>query len=134
MTLQIDYGSFEKSDIYGLHLVSNTFDGVRFVAPNGKVIKRILIINKEGSFSDPNWTIIKDDIKEWSGSATEVAFDGELKDISYIGFELESESPTGVEEVTGYGLQVTGKVLRDGQLLILRDGKTYNAQGMLIEN
>ena len=42
-------------------------------------------------------------------------------------------TPTGVEEVTGYGLQVTGKVLRDGQLLILRDGKTYNANGIEIK-
>jgi hypothetical protein len=133
MTLQIELGLFEKSDTYGLHLVSNTLDGVRFVAQTGKSIKRILVIHKEGSITNPNWTIIKDDIKEWSGSAAEVAFDGELKDISYIGFELESEEPTGVEEVTGDRLRVTGKVLRDGQLLILRDGKTYNANGIEIK-
>jgi len=42
---------------------------------------------------------------------------------------------TGIEEVTGDRLQVTGshKVLRNGQLIILRDGKTYNAQGAIVE-
>ncbi len=36
----------------------------------------------------------------------------------------------GIEEVKGDGLQVTGKkVLRDGQLLIEKNGKTYNALG-----
>ena len=131
MTLHIDLGQFEKSDIYGLHLVSNTLNGVRFVAPTGKVIKRILVINKKGSFSDPNWTIIKDDIKEWSGSAAEVGFVGELQDISYIGFELESENPTGVEEVGSETVNTVRceKFIRNGQLFINRDGKTYNATG-----
>jgi len=38
---------------------------------------------------------------------------------------------TGIEEVAGDRSQVTDckKVLRDGQLIILRDGKTYNAVG-----
>jgi len=34
-----------------------------------------------------------------------------------------------VEEVTGDGLQVTGKIMRDGLLYIEHDGKIYNAQG-----
>ena len=39
-------------------------------------------------------------------------------------------TPTGVEEVTGYGVQVTGqKDLRNGQLVIIRDNKMYNAIG-----
>ena len=37
--------------------------------------------------------------------------------------------PTGVETVTGEGLPVTEKVLRNGQLLIIRDGKMYNVLG-----
>ena len=41
------------------------------------------------------------------------------------------ETPTGVEEVTGDGLQVTGvrKVLIDGVLYIVKDGKMYDARG-----
>ena len=53
----------------------------------------------------------------------------ELQDISYIGFELESEDPTGVDQITNDKSQMTNKVLRDGQLFIIRDGKFYNALG-----
>ena len=131
MTLQIELGQFEKSDIYGLHLVSNTLDGVRFVAPTGKTIKRILIINKQGPFSDPDWTIVKEDVKEWSGSAAEVGLDGELQDISYIGFELEGNEPTGLN-----GQRTNGewtKMIRDGMLFIERNGHIYNAYGIKIK-
>ena len=42
--------------------------------------------------------------------------------------------PTGVEKVSGERLDVNGKkILYEGQLFILRDGKTYNAQGALIK-
>ena len=41
--------------------------------------------------------------------------------------------PTGIEAVTGYGLPVTEKVLREGQMLIIRDGKIYNAQGVEVK-
>ena len=43
----------------------------------------------------------------------------------------EEDSPTGIGEVQGEEQQTT-KELRDGQLLIIRDGRTYNAQGQLI--
>lgn len=132
MTLHIDLGQFEKSDIYGLHLVSNSFNGVRFAAPNGKTIKRILVINKKGSFSDPNWTIIKEDVKEWSGDAAEAGFVGELQDISYIGFELETKDPTGVESIQNSEVSIQ-KVLREGLLLIQKDGKTYTITGQRIK-
>ena len=47
---------------------------------------------------------------------------------------LHEEGATGIETVNGDGLRVTGeKIIRDGQLFILRDGKTYNAQGALIK-
>ena len=35
----------------------------------------------------------------------------------------------GIEQITNDELQMTNKVIRDGQLLIERNGKTYNAQG-----
>ena len=41
---------------------------------------------------------------------------------------------TGNEEMSNDKCQMSNaKFLRDGQLLILRDGKTYNAQGARVE-
>ena len=44
------------------------------------------------------------------------------------------QAPSGVENVTslGNGKHSLVKTIRNGQLLILRDGKTYNAQGAVI--
>ena len=41
----------------------------------------------------------------------------------------ESKAPAGVEDITTSTAN-TQKLIRDGQLLIIRDGKTYNAQGV----
>ncbi len=43
----------------------------------------------------------------------------------------ETETATGIEDVQGERQSI--KVIRDGQLFIIRDGKTYNAQGQLIK-
>ena len=42
-------------------------------------------------------------------------------------------SATDIETITGNPSSVTEKVLRNGQLFIIRDGKTYNAQGRQIK-
>ena len=42
------------------------------------------------------------------------------------------EAATGVENVQGSDAQTT-KVLRDGQLFILKDGKIYNVQGQIVK-
>ena len=44
----------------------------------------------------------------------------------------ETETATGVESIQPAAVSHQ-KVLRDGQLLIIRDGKTYNAQGQLVK-
>ena len=44
----------------------------------------------------------------------------------------ETEIATGISDVQSAPVQCT-KVLRDGQLLIIRDGRTYDAQGQLIK-
>ena len=49
---------------------------------------------------------------------------------SYEG-EFTTNSATGVEDVV-ISDGITQKLLRDGQLLIIRDGKTYNAQGVAL--
>ena len=41
-----------------------------------------------------------------------------------------TETPTDVEEIKNYELKISNKILRDGMLLIVRDNKLYNAQGV----
>ena len=48
-------------------------------------------------------------------------------------FNIVEMAPTGVEEVTENGLPVTGKEIRNGQLIIRRGGRVYNAVGVLME-
>ena len=45
------------------------------------------------------------------------------------------QTPTGMEEVTGDGLEVTGarKVIIDQKMYIIRDGKMYDARGAMIK-
>ena len=40
---------------------------------------------------------------------------------------------TGVEAVTGYGLPVTEKRIENGQLIIIKNGVKYNAQGQMVK-
>ena len=47
-------------------------------------------------------------------------------------FRPEHQTPTGVENVQGDKVQCA-KILRDGQLVIIKDGKEYNAQGIIIK-
>lgn len=39
------------------------------------------------------------------------------------------ETPTDVEEIKNYELKISNKILRDGQIVIVRDGKTYSILG-----
>lgn len=45
----------------------------------------------------------------------------------------EEQVVTGVEEITNDELRMTNKILRNGQLLILHNGKVYNVQGQIIK-
>ena len=47
----------------------------------------------------------------------------------------QRETPTGIEEVTGDGLPVTGvqKIIRDGRLVIICGDREFNAQGQVIK-
>ena len=48
-------------------------------------------------------------------------------------FWVEGDTGQDIDNVQSDKVQST-KVIRDGQLLIERNGKTYNAQGALIDN
>ena len=56
--------------------------------------------------------------------------DAYKNDLYWSGFDIQGESkaPSAVENITTSTAN-TQKIIRDGQLLIIRDGKTYNAQG-----
>jgi len=89
--------------------------------------------NLIGTLAAPATTPVKQTYNYTRGAAT--LYLGSAKDgINFYAINLTypSSTPTEVEEVTGYGLPITGKkVLRDGQLLIIRDGKMYNALGQM---
>lgn len=42
----------------------------------------------------------------------------------------KEDSATGIDQITNDKLPMTNKIIKDNQLLILRDGKTYNVLGM----
>ena len=56
--------------------------------------------------------------------------DAYKNDLYWSEFDIQGESkaPSAVENITTSTAN-TQKIIRDGQLLIIRDGKTYNAQG-----
>ena len=44
-----------------------------------------------------------------------------------------TDTETEIESITNDQLSITNKVIRDGRLLIIRDGKTYNAMGQIVK-
>ena len=54
-----------------------------------------------------------------------------VKNVKIEGIAFEPEQ--GIEPVTGNPSPVTHKVLKDGQLLILKNGAMYNAQGAIVK-
>ncbi len=49
-----------------------------------------------------------------------------------IGNANAPQSPTGIEQITNDQSPIINKVIRNGQLFILRDGKIYNAMGQIV--
>ena len=49
-----------------------------------------------------------------------------------IGNANAPQSPTGIEQITNDQSPIINKVIRNGQLFIIRDGKTYNAIGQIV--
>ena len=92
VTVKVNNGVYNTDSGWGIHFESLGEDGVQFVAPEGKVFKRIVILNEYGTFSDPNWSYDKN-YKKWSGSANTVGFVGNICGISLIEFELEASAP-----------------------------------------
>ncbi len=93
VTVKVNNGVYNTDSGFGVHFESLAEDGVQFVAPEGKVFKRIVILNQYGTFSDPNWSY-DGNYKRWSGSADTVGFVGDICGISLIEFELGDSAPT----------------------------------------
>ena len=70
----------------------------------------------------------------WTGDANETIFGMFFENVSQIVFTIGAAEPqpTGVENVQTNHVQAT-KFFRDGQLLIEKNGKIYNAQGVEVE-
>ncbi len=45
----------------------------------------------------------------------------------------KEDAATGVDQITNDKLPMTNKILRNGEILILRDGKTYNVIGQMVK-
>ena len=70
----------------------------------------------------------------WTGDANETTFNGGFENVSQIVFTIvESQGgTTAVENVQTNHVQAT-KFFRDGQLLIEKNGKIYNVQGVEVK-
>ena len=85
--------------------------------------------NVVGSMSAPGTAVNKQSF-DYSGDATTFYLYSSSGGVNIYGIRLTYGSPTGIEAVTGYGLPVTRqKIIREGRLLILREGKTYTVTG-----
>ncbi len=101
VTVKVNNGVYNTDSGFGIHFKSSAEDGVQFVAPEGKVFKRIVILNEYGTFSDPNWSY-DGNYKKWSGSANTVGFEGDICGISLIEFELGELGGDDPEPVAEY--------------------------------
>ena len=55
-----------------------------------------------------------------------------LRNVKIHGYSHTSHE-TGIDEITNDQLPITNKILRNGQLFILRDRKTYNVMGIEVK-
>ena len=91
------------------------------------------ITDSEYTFPDDMYTITATvDNVAWSVRGATISATENSIVIFSPTLELK-DTPSDIETVTGNPSPVTEKILRNGQLYILRDGKTYNAQGTEIQ-
>ena len=70
----------------------------------------------------------------WSNEVEDNPYTFVISENMTLSAEFESVIPSSVENThTQSPMTNCKKILRDGQLLILRDGKTYNAMGVIVE-
>lgn len=100
---------------------------------NGETITNIEITTEEESkwsvyygVFGTGWTIITKGVA-WTGSATSVNVGGEFERV--IKLTVTVDETTSIKNVETTSSQKAGKFIKDGKLVIVKDGKQYNANG-----
>lgn len=100
---------------------------------NGETITSIEITTEEESkwsmyygIFGTGWTTITKGAA-WTGSATSVNVGGEFEQV--IKLTVTVDETTGIKNVETTSSQKVGKFIKDGKLVIMKDGKQYNAAG-----
>ena len=73
----------------------------------------------------------------WSDNADITTNEREIivnSDMEITAYFTEDKTKTDVETITAPTTTAIQKILRDGQVFIIRDGKTYNMMGIEVEN
>ena len=86
--------------------------------------------NVVGSMSAPGTAVNKQSF-DYSGDATTFYLYSSSGGVNIYGIRLTYGSPTGMEQIKNQ--RAACKILRDGQLVILRDGKFYSLTGAEIQ-
>ena len=118
LTLVAEHGTIEITDESGEHSLNPD------MVMHGTIVK--LIVTADDGYL----------FKGWSDSNTDnPRFVTVTEDKTFTAlFEKEPDDPTGVEEVESQKSKVEStKLLRDGMLYILREGKMYNTQGQKVQ-
>ena len=66
----------------------------------------------------------------WADASTFYTTSDDKNDVPIYSYVRTMPSVTGVETITNHASPITNKIIHNGQLFILRDGKTYNLTGV----
>lgn len=103
---------------------------------NGETITNIEITTEEESkwsicdLCGTGWTKIAKGIS-WTGSATSVKVGGQFEQV--IKLTVTVDETTAIKNVETTSSQKAGKFIKDGKLVIVKDGKLYNANGCIVK-
>lgn len=107
-------------------------DDFQISTENGETITNIEITTEEESrwsireLYGTGWTKIAKGIS-WTGSATSVNVGGSFEQV--IKLTVTVDETTAIKNVETTSSQKAGKFIKDGKLVIVKDGKQYNAAG-----
>lgn len=93
---------------------------------NGETITRIEITAGWADLKGTGWTK-KASGAVWTGSATSVNVGQSFSEVTKL--TVTVDETTGIKNVETTSSQKAGKFIKDGKLVIVKDGKLYNAAG-----
>ena len=104
-------------------------------------------IEAYGTFVDGEFNVVSGEIETYESPKTIIGLepntqytiviiglcyangDGELDSSDEMTLTFVTEADTGIEQISNEQLPMTNKILMDGHLYLMRDGKIFNAQG-----